>query len=639
MEPTNAKYAPLNKSKRFAAGAVLVVDHGWTQANAAAEVGVSRPRLGPYVAQLREARQKKVDEAKEQLAGGVLRSAVSPMGLQEKRRVGTFEEFDDRYFGNWGCPDCDGRHHERPGFHSDIMQALEGPSSRLLINLPPYHAKSTLVTVKHTIYKIVENPNFRQIIVSKGLGFAKTFLQSINELLTNPELYEGAAGNLIQDWGPFKSDDRSTIWNTERIYVAGRVTAEKDPTIQCLGVGGQMYGRRADDIKFDDIADTDNQRNPDQVLKMLEWIDKMAASRVGKSGKLRWVGTRVGAGDVYSFLKGRPGYQVLRYPCILDDETEETLWGDHFPYSQALVHRSDMKPADFQLIYQNVDMPGVGASFPPELLENAKDTYRVRGQYESHWRLVAGLDLAGGNKGSGYTAMILKGVDLKTGKRFYVDIHIEKAMRAPQIKEKMLEWSSAYPIYEWRVEGNALQNQIIQYDQEIIRVLALKGTRVVQHTTHANKWDSQFGVEATAPLFHAGMESIPWGNAPSAQAFQPLIDQYIVFPMGAVSDAVMADWFTELGIRDLLRRAHMPQFDSRPVPKRIQRNRRVVDFNAGEIHRVPAHAQVGVGQLSIGQMNYRRMTVGRPTRHADVEDPGPPPSPEYVNVAGNVPVT
>jgi hypothetical protein len=102
----------------------------------------------------------------------------------------------------------------------------------------------------------------------------------------------------------------------------------------------------------------------------------------------------------------------------------------------------------------------------------------------------------------------------------------------------------------------------------------------------------------------------------------------------------MADWFTEIGIRDMLRRAHMPMFDSRrQVPKRIARNRRVVDFNAGEIRRVPLQDQVGVGQLSIGQMNYRRQTVGRPTRHSEVEEMAPPEGPEYVNVEGTVPVT
>ena len=102
----------------------------------------------------------------------------------------------------------------------------------------------------------------------------------------------------------------------------------------------------------------------------------------------------------------------------MDDETEATLWPEHFPYTQALVHRSEMRPADFQLIYQQVDIPGVGASFTQEMLDLCKDTSRVQGHFDPSWRLFAGLDPAGANKGSGYTPFTLIGVDPTPGNRY-----------------------------------------------------------------------------------------------------------------------------------------------------------------------------------------------------------------------------
>ena len=165
-----------------------------------------------------------------------------------------------------------------------------------------------------------------------------------------------------------------------------------------------------------------------------------------------------------------------------------------------------------------------------------KDTSRVVGHYSPEWRLFAGLDPAGGNKGSGYTAFTLVGVDPATGKRYLVDSLAVKSMKAPQMKDQILEWTDRYPLFEWRVESNGVQSQIVQYDMELVQHLAKRGVRVVPHHTHGNKWDPQFGVESLAPLMETGLVSIPWGNAPTSQTFQPLLEELIAFPMGAVSD-------------------------------------------------------------------------------------------------------
>ena len=627
LEGANPKYKGLPTSHRYQKALELVVVDGWPIAAAAREVGVSRPRLSEKVPDYRANHQAKVDQSKA-LAFENAGIGLGPLGLQEKRRIGTFAEFDDRYFGNWRCPDCQ-KHHERPGFHEDIIAALDSGSPRVVVNMPPFHSKSTIVTVKHTIYDLVRDPNSRTIIISKSLPFAKTFLHSIGELLTNPDLYEGAPGNLVQDWGPFRGD--ASQWNQNQIYVAGRVTAEKDPTVQVLGYGGQIYGRRADRIKCDDIATLENQRNPQRVQEMIEWFDKEAVSRIGKRGQIAWVGTRVHAGDIYSVLGRRAGYNVLRYPCILDDATETVLWPDHFPYSHAMVLRNEMAPADWQLVYQNVDMPGLGASFTQESIDDCKNLERVLGHHEPRWKLIAGLDLAGGTKKSGYTAGVLVAVDMHTGNRFIVDLFNEKSFRAPQLKDKIFEWSSRYPIWEWRVENNGLQSQIVQYNEEIVRHLQTLGTRVVGHNTNNNKWDAEFGVESIAPLFNGRMYDIPWGNAPSCQEMQQLLEQLVSFPMGVRQDLTMALWFAELGIRDLLRRQHLPLFDERmSVPDRIRRRRRVIDFSQQEVRHIPVRDQHRPGALSRTASPLERLVTGRPTRHdlvpeIDIPDEEPKP--------------
>lgn len=608
----NQRYKGWSKSRRYEAAIDKVVSEGWTQKEAAEQYGLSRQHLNKRVRDARDALQARVDEER-------LKANQGP-SIQLPDEKLPFDVWFETYFGGWVCPDCE-VHHDLPDFHLEMIDSIQDPQlRRVLINLPPYHAKSTMVTVFDTVYKICYDRDHRTAIVSKSQKFAEALVRQIQEILTNEDLYENSERNLIEDFGPFKPEGQST-WNATEIIVAGRTRAEKDPTVLALGFGSQIYGRRFDEIKFDDVATLENSRNPERVAQMLEWIDKEALSRIGKRGRAIWVGTRVSAGDIYLTLGGRPGYKVIRYSLIKDDSTESVLWPEHFPYSQALIHRSEMSPADFQLIYQNVDVPGLGASFTEELMEMSKDPHRVRGHYESHWRLIAGLDPAGANKDSGYTAFTLLGVDLQTGRRYLVDQIAVKQMKAPQMKQQMLEWSAQYPIYEWRVEANGVQSQLIQYDAELIRALAQMGIKVTPHVTHAaNKWDSNFGVEAMAPLWHAELVSIPWGNQPTRQAFQPTIEEFIGFPMAVTSDRVMSWWFAELGIRDLLKRQHLPLFDSSMrVPARIKRRRHVVDFASQRIDGVSQLDQ-RPGHLTATQAGYRRMTMGQPTDHSQVEE-------------------
>lgn len=613
-----AKYAKWTKGRRFDEAVLRVLDSDWTQTAAATEFGVSRQHLNIKV---QEERQRRADSKAD-----LLKSGYTP--TRDLKYTMPYKEWDDKYFGHMICPDC-GVHHDTPDFHDEISSAVRGPEQRVVVNIPPYHSKSTNVTIKDTVYDLCMDPDMLTIIVSKSQPFASTFVYLIEEMLTNHEMYLPDA-DLINDFGPFRPE-RASLWSSTRFYVAKRKNPQKDPSVQALGVNGHIYGRRAHKIKFDDIATLKNQKNPDLVLDMLRWIDQEAFSRIGRNGKAIFVGTRVHGGDIYSVLQKRSGYKVLRYPVILDEEQNLTLWPDHFPWSQVELRRLEMSNADFQLVYQNIDAPGAGASFPADIVEACKDYERTIGQYDPQWRLVAGLDPAGGKKTSGYTAFSLEGVDLATGNRYLVDQAAFKGFKAPQLKAFILDWSERYPIYLWKVENNGVQDQLVQYNEEIIRPLALKGIRVEGHTTGSNKWDSDFGVETLAPLMAAGMVSIPWGNRETRGRLQPFIEELLSFPLGALSDRLMSFWFSDLGIRDLLKRSHLPMFDeSVHIPNRLKRRRRIVDFAEGQVSPLPLHQQRAMFLNSPGA--DRRLVVGHVDQYGNIVEDDPEEPLQYANI-------
>ena len=127
-EPRLAKYKTWPKDRLYKAAIDKCLNHGWTQTAAAKEFGLSRQHLSGRMKGEREKRETRIAEVKEQ-------QRVGPLGLNEKRRIGTFTEFVDHYLQNWSCPDC-GVHHETPGFHKDIADAVTGANPCLLYTSP-----------------------------------------------------------------------------------------------------------------------------------------------------------------------------------------------------------------------------------------------------------------------------------------------------------------------------------------------------------------------------------------------------------------------------------------------------------------------------------------------------------------------
>jgi hypothetical protein len=579
-------YASWTTERKYAEAVRLVLEEAWPKQKAAERLGISRQRL---IAAVKKREAELADQAARSEVARQERVTVEagepkPLTVtNEVRRVPPVGEFIRTYFDGLECPDCN-KHHEVPGFHDEMLDKIVDPAvKRLLINVAPFHAKSTVGTVFSTLYEICKDPNSRTAIVSKSARLAERFLRQIQQFLINPDLYEKSSRNLIDDWGPFV-DSKGALGRQSEFYVSGRMSAEKDPTVAAYGIDTQIYGTRFDRIINDDIADLENQKNPDRVAEMLLRITQEHQSRVGKNGKLIVVGTRVSPGDIYSYLENLPGYETFRYPCILDEDSGQTLWGDHFGIEAAKDMRDSMSSEQFELVYQQSPLAGIGASFTPEQLERCHDADREMGQYPRNLALVAGLDPAGANEQAGYTAMILMGVDTTTGLYHLVDLFNHKQAKAPQVKDQMLAWAEQYPeLREFRVESNGLQAQIFQYDQELNIALANKGVNLRPHiTTGHNKWDPQFGVEAMAPAFHNQVVRIPWGGVWARRQFGQLQDQLVRFPKGKPDDLVMACWFAWLGCKDIYQRQSAPLFDPRrKVPARLRAKRHIVDFGRG----------------------------------------------------------
>lgn len=516
----------------------------------------------------------------------------------DRPTVPNFPQFSEKYFGmklfrhqlQW-IDLIEGRK-PRDLHPSQVYEPRD--SEMLLINTPPFHAKSMTITVNYVTYRIVEDPNIRVLIISKTGTAANKFLSAIKDRLSSStRLFQ----QLKDDFSPAEGyDGNGAVWRNNMIYVnpSLRDRGEKDPTVQALGIGQHIYGARADLIILDDCVDLDNAH---EYEKQINWIQNIVDSRLEPGGLMIAVGTRLAAQELYSELRNSLWYTdgdipwtYLSQPAVLEFDEDPmnwvTLWprtnvrppgklGNEPPGPDGMWAmwdgprlskiRGRRSAENWSRVYQQ-DQISETATFTVKMLEGCTDDSRVPGRMVAGERghrpdgmsglfVIAGLDPAPSN----YTAAVVIGVDRATGRRYLLDVWNQHGATPSQVRELVKAWTIRYGILEWRIEDNGL-NKYISQDEEILRWCRSRGVGVFPHTTNQNKWDPQFGVATMANLFYGhetGSNMIHLPNRKGHHGMQSLYEQLIAwYPTPSqtkmpTQDCVMALWFAELRARTI----------------------------------------------------------------------------------------
>ena len=508
----------------------------------------------------------------------------------------TFAEFRQRFLHSRTFPHqqnlvdvIEGR---EPGWLHPSMKFEPGlASNRVLINIPPNHAKSITITVDYVTWQVCRNPNFRVLIVSQTQQLAADFLYAIKQRLTHP-MYEALQSAYAAGVG-FNS--KSASWQATRVTFGDelRESSEKDPNIEAVGIGGQIYGKRADMIIVDDAV---TLKNANEFEKQIRWLTQDVRSRLNPTGKLIVIGTRVASVDLYRELRQEDRYpgglvpwKYLAMPALLEADEDPDKWVTLWPASDMPFdgqteaekteeglyprwsgrnlynERQAMDASTWALVYQQQDV-SENAAFDPVCVRGSIDGMRKSGRLEpghpghpkdlSGFTFICGMDPAI----VGDTAAICYAIDRATSKRYIVDALKITRPSPQQIRDIILNWTSLYSPSEWIIEKNAFQAFLTQ-DEGIRQHLATRGVLLKEHHTGSNKWDSGFGVASMATLFgtkqHDGKhhrDNLIHLPSDQTENVKALIEQLITWTptTKGKTDMVMALWFCEIRAREML---------------------------------------------------------------------------------------
>lgn len=523
----------------------------------------------------------------------------------------SFAEFSERFLGQrvfWHQQQwidiLEGR--EPSDLHPSQTYEPHSPR-RLLVNTPVHHAKSTTLTVNYTIYRLCMNPNLRVKFVSKTQTKAREFLQSVKTVLTSPE-YQA----LQVAYGPDGGWGHGVLpWRADYIYL-DRDGKEKDPSVEALGIRGHIYGSRAGLIILDDCITAENAH---EWERQISWINKEVQSRLGKTGKLVVIGTRIAPMDLYrqlrngdNFSRGVTPWTYFAQPAVLKYADEPADWETLWPRSNAPIEDDDEDPQvpDAEGLYSAWDGPALSdvrdsvdaqtwamvymqqdthetATFPGYAVNGSCGMNNVgphiAGAAGHRREGMAGLYVIGSMdpSGSGQSAFVVYAVDRETQMRYVLDVKTLSPWNWDEVASLVREWTGVYGISEWVCEKN-MYHTAFRHNAELMTWLQTNGVRVEEHYTGNNKHDVNLGVMSLSPLFGTWEQSgegrgayvattKPAIELPRRQSHHvlSLIEQLVTWAPDTKNktDLVMALWFAELRARNVLRVAsnrpsHMP---------------------------------------------------------------------------------
>ncbi len=270
-----------------------------------------------------------------------------------------------------------------------------------LLKLSKDNTRSKLVATRDDTGELTVDPQTQQL--------AADFLYAIKQRLTHP-MYADLQSAYAAGVG-FNS--KTASWQATRVTFGDelRESSEKDPNIEAVGIGGQIYGKRADMIIVDDAV---TLKNANEFEKQIRWLTQDVRSRLNPTGKLIIIGTRVASVDLYRELRSEDRYpgglvpwKYLAMPALLDADEDPDKWVTLWPASDAPFdgqaesdknddglyprwsgrnlynERQAMDASTWALVYQQQDV-SENAAFDPVCVKGSIDGMRKAGN------LVAG---------------------------------------------------------------------------------------------------------------------------------------------------------------------------------------------------------------------------------------------------------
>jgi len=417
-----------------------------------------------------------------------------------------------------------------PAAHHQIIcdaldRAASGQVKRLIIAMPPAHAKSVYSSHNFPAFWLGRHPRDKIIAASHTQPFAAEIGRKVRNLVGSQpykQLFD------IEVSADSRASDR---WET----TAGG-------QYYTTGVNGSVVGRRANLILIDDpykskqLAYSATERK-----KISDWFFVDVVPRLLPNGVIVVIATRWHENDLTGEIlkKSEAGeiekFELISLPALCEDPENDplgrkygdALWPSQYPRAKLLEIQGGMPDADeWNALYQQRPRPAETGEIKSEWFGE----FTKLPDDEQYLRITS-WDTAGTvNERSDYTVGIAMAIGLKSRKFYILDMYRQKAEFHTLMQH--------VPAFNKKNGAHAVLIENKGTGTSLIQVLRNSGQNIIPIAPQ-KLGDKEFRFELAVPAMEAGRVFLP----KSADWRAQFLEEILTFP-GALHDDVV-DAFTQ----------------------------------------------------------------------------------------------
>jgi predicted phage terminase large subunit-like protein len=280
-----------------------------------------------------------------------------------------------------------------------LVSAVRNGSARVMINMPPRHGKSELISKYFPFWYLGNFPDKQLLLTSYATEFAASWGRKVRDMI---DIYGSSMFGIHLD----KSNRSAHNFKI----------SEHSGFMNCIGAGGQITGKGADLIIIDDPIKNDAEANSITIRDNIwNWYSTTCYTRLEPDGILILVMTRWHEDDLCGRIIHNEGEMFeknwihLSLPAIakendpLSRNEGEALWKHRFPIEKINDIKKTLGNYWFASLYQQEPSPADGGIFNSayfryfDEIDGVVKLYgddKVKNQLISKCRIYAVIDLA-----------------------------------------------------------------------------------------------------------------------------------------------------------------------------------------------------------------------------------------------------
>src|SRR5690606_23451799 len=206
------------------------------------------------------------------------------------------------------------------GFETSLIQQeigefLEYGPMYIMVQAQRGQAKSTVSAI-FCVWHLIHNPTGKVLIISAGEKQSNEISTLIVRLINNVDVLECMRPDP-------RNGDRVSVEAFDIHYSLKGI--DKSPSVACVGIGGNLQGKRATLLLADDVESKKNSKTAGARADLLDLTRDFTS--ICETGRIIYLGTPQTQDSIYNTLPSR-GFTIRVWPGRYPTPEQESWYGD-----------------------------------------------------------------------------------------------------------------------------------------------------------------------------------------------------------------------------------------------------------------------------------------------------------------------